>query len=125
MLAQAAAPEPIPVSRELAQAVSDAIQALMHNPTTPEIYAKEACWRDLRSRRWSQVTALQNRVANFLAGQDKEMSVTDADWTLMDGVIGCVEAISAFEHQSTESTLKTVATLIGVVGGAATLIALL
>lgn len=53
------------------------------------------------------------------------MSVTDADWTLMDGVIGCVEAISAFEHQSTESTLKTVATLIGVVGGAATLIALL
>lgn len=117
--------QPITIARELAQAVKDAIQALMQNPTTPEIYAKEACWRDLRSRRWPQITGLQNRINSFLAGQDKEMIVTDQEWTLMDSVIGCVEAISAFQQQSNESTLKTVGTLIGVAGGLATLIALL
>lgn len=117
--------EPITIARELAQAVSDAIRALMQNPTTPEVYAKEPCWRDLRSRRWSQVTALQNRITNFLSGQDKEMIVSDQEWTLMDSAISCVESISAIEHQSTESTLKTVATLVGVAGGVATLLALL
>ncbi len=117
--------EPIPIARELAQAVSDAIRALMTNPTTPEIYAKEACWRDLRSRRWSQVMILQNKISNFLASQDKEINVTDSEWTLMDNVISCVQAIQDIEHQSSESTLKTVATLVGVAGGVATLIAFL
>ena len=124
-LGQAEAPEPITITRELGQAVGDAIKALIQNPTTPEVYAKEACWRDLRSRRWSQVIALQNRISNFMASQDKEMVVSDSEWTLMDSVIGCVDAISALEHQSTDSTLKTVATLIGVAGGVATLLALL
>jgi len=119
------APEPIPIARELAQAVRDSIQALMQNPTTPEVYAKEACWRDLRSRRWSQVTALQNRISNFLMSQDTEMNVSDAEWTLMDSVISCVQSIYDIEHQSAESTLKTVATLVGVAGGVATLLALL
>lgn len=123
-LAQAEA-EPIPIARELAQAVSDAIKALTLNPTTPEVYAKEACWRDLRSRRWSQVTVMQNKISNFLATQEKEMSVTDAEWTLMDNVISCVQSIQDIEHQGTESTLKTVATLVGVAGGVATLLALL
>src|SRR5258705_11719626 len=93
VLGQEATAEQIPIVRELAQAVSDAIKALIQNPTTPEVYAKEACWRDLRSRRWPQVTALQNRISNFMASQDKEMTVTDAEWALMDNALACVEAI--------------------------------
>lgn len=124
MLGQAES-EPITITRELAQAVSEAIQTLTQNPGDPEVYTKEACWRDLRSRRWSHVQALQNKIANFLPTQNGEMAVTDQEWSLIESVIECVESISSLSHQSTESTLKTVGTLIGVAGGVATLLALL
>ena len=117
--------EPITITRELAQAVNEAIQTLIQNPGSPEVYTKEACWRDLRSRRWGHVQALQNKIANFLPGNDPELVVTDQEWSLIENVIECVEAIGALSHQSTESTLKTVGALVGVAGGLATLIALL
>ena len=117
--------EPITITRELAQAVSDAIRALTQNPGNPEVYTKEACWRDLRSRKWSHLTALQNRISRFLATQDQELSVSDQEWALVEEVIECVESIGALSRQSTESTLKTVGALVGVAGGLATLIALL
>lgn len=120
-----AEPESITITRELALAVSDAVRTLTQNPGDPQIYTKEACWRDLRSRRWNHIIALQNRISNFLATQEPEMPVTDAEWSLTESIIECVEAISSLSHQSTESTLKTVGTLIGVVGGVATLLALL
>lgn len=123
-LAQAEA-EPITITRELAQAVNDAIQTLTQNPGNPEVYTKEACWRDIRSRRWGHVTALQNKLSRFLAGNDQELAVTDQEWSLTEELIECVESISSLAHQSTESTLKTVGALVGVAGGLATLIALL
>ena len=117
--------ESITVTRELAQAVSDAIKVLTQNPGNPEVYTKEACWRDIRSRRWGHVTALQNRLSKFLAGSDQELEVTDQEWSLTEELIECVESISSLAHQSTESTLKTVGALVGVVGGLETLIPLL
>lgn len=116
---------PITITRELAQAVSEAIQTLVQNPGDPEVYTKEACWRDLRSRRWPHVQALQNKLSKFLPTQNGEMVVTDQEWSLIENVIECVEAIGSLERQSTESTIKTVGTLIGVAGGLATLVALL
>lgn len=117
--------EQITITRELALAVSDAVRTLTQNPGDPEVYTKEACWRDLRSRRWSHITALQNRISNFLATQEPEIAVTDTEWSLIESIIECVESISSLSHQSTESTLKTVGMLIGVAGGLATLVALL
>jgi len=117
--------EPITITRELAGALNDAVQTLTQNPGDPQIYTKEACWRDLRSRRWNHIIALQNRISGFLATQDAEMVVSDSEWSLIESVIECVESISSLSHQSTESTLKTVGTLIGVAGGVATLLALL
>jgi hypothetical protein len=117
--------EPITITRELAEAVSEAIRMLVQDPGDPEIYTREACWRDLRSRRWSQVTALQNKITRFLPTQDGEMAVTDPEWSLIESVIECVEAIGSLEQQTTASTLTTVGTLIGVIGGVATLVALL
>ena len=117
--------EPITITRDLAQAVNEAIQTLVQNPGSPEVYTKEACWRDLRSRRWSHVQALQNKISNFLSTQGTDLEVTDQEWSLIENVIECVEAIGSLTHQSTESTLKTVGALVGVAGGLATLIALL
>ena len=124
VLAQAEV-EPITITRDLAQAVNEAIQTLVQNPGSPEVYTKEACWRDLRSRRWGHVQALQNKISNFLSTQGTDLEVTDQEWSLIENVIECVEAIGALSHQSTESTLKTVGALVGVAGGLATLIALL
>jgi len=123
-LAQAEA-EPITLTRELAQAVSDAIKVLTQNPGNPEVYTKEACWRDIRSRRWGNVTALQNKISKFLSGNDPELAVSDQEWSLTEELIECVESISSLTHQSTESTLKTIGALVGVAGGVATLLALL
>lgn len=117
--------EPITITRELALAVGEAIQTLTQNLGDPEIYTKEACWRDIRSRRWPHVTALQNKLSRFLSTSDEEMVVTDDEWSLTEKLIECVEALGALTHQTTESTLRTVGTLVGVAGGLATLVALL
>jgi len=87
--------EPITITRDLAQAVNEAIQTLVQNPGSPEVYTKEACWRDLRSRRWSHVQALQNKISNFLSTQGTDLEVTDQEWSLIENVIECVEAILA------------------------------
>lgn len=115
---------PITITRDLAEALRESIQTLVNDPGDPEIYTREACWRDLRSRRWPQVVALQNRINQFLAAPDEEMLVSDVEWGLVESVIECVEAIGSIASQGTESTLKLVGTLIGVAGGVATLVAL-
>lgn len=119
-----AEPASITITRDLAEALQESIQTLVNDPGDPEIYTREACWRDIRSRRWSQVVALQNRIGLFLASPNEEMPVSDVEWSLIESVIECVEAIGSLAHESTTSTLNTVGALIGVAGGIATLVAL-
>lgn len=118
-------PEPITVTRDLADALKASIQSLLHDTTDPKIYTKAACWRDLRSRQWPHITALQNKVDNFLATKEAEMAVSDAEWSLIENVIACVETIGSIQQQSTLSTLTLVGTLVGVAGGVATLVSVL
>lgn len=125
-LGQAPLPPPeelIDVDRQLADAVKVAIITLIQNPGKQEIYTQEACWRDLRSRRASQVTYLQNKLSDFLNTSEQSIKVTSEEWTLMDDVISCVEKLSADVEAKTKSTISTVGAVIGVVGGLVTIIA--
>lgn len=125
-LGQTALPPPeelIDVDRQLADAVKVAIITLIQNPGKQEIYTKEACWRDLRSRRASQVAFLQTKLSNFLNTSEKSIQVSVAEWALMDDVISCVEKLSADVEAKTKSTISTVGAVIGVVGGLVTIIA--
>lgn len=117
--------DPIVITRDLAQALQESIEALISDPGDPDIYTREACWRDLRSRRWGVVMALQNKASAFLASKDEALAVSREEWESIESVIECVETIGSLERQSTESTIGLVGTLIGVAGGIATLVALL
>lgn len=120
-----AEPEPITINRDLADALKVSILSLLHDTTDPRIYTKAACWRDLRSRQWPHIVALQNRIESFLATKDEELTVTDAEWSLAEHVIECVETIGSLQQKNTMSTLTMVGTLVGVAGGVATLVSVL
>lgn len=125
-LGQAPPPPPeelIDVDRELADAVKVAIITLIQNPGKQEIYTHEACWRDLRSRRASQVTLLQAKLAKFLNTSEQAVKVTAAEWSLMDDVIACVEKLSASMEAETQSTISTLGGVVAVVGGLVTIVA--
>lgn len=127
-LGQAPPPPPeelIDVDRELADAVKVAIITLIQNPGKPEIYTHEACWRDLRSRRASQVTLLQTKITDFLNTSEKSIKVNAAEWALMDDVIACVEELSADIEAKTQSTISTLGGVVGVIGGLVAIIAAL
>jgi hypothetical protein len=115
---------PISITRELAEIVNESIRVLVFDPGSPAVYTREACWRDLRSRRWTQVEALQRQMSKFLATTEKEFPVTDAEWALIENVVECVETIGSLQEAGTASTLSNVGAVVGVVGGVAALVAL-
>jgi hypothetical protein len=115
---------PISITRDLAEIVNESIRVLVFDPGSPEVYTREACWRDLRSRRWGHVEALRRQMTTFLATQDKELQVSDSEWELIESVVECVEAIGSLEKAGTTSTLETAGAVVGVIGGLAALVAI-
>ncbi len=119
-----AEPESLEISRSFADSVRVAILRLAEASQSDPSVTREQCWRDVTIRKREVVQHLLTRITLFLDTTEETLTVNGEEYALIEEAFGCVEEIVEWASVGTGETLETVATVVGIAGGLAALIAL-
>ncbi len=115
---------PVEIDAFLAEYAQSAIELLRVLPDEDPEGVSTPCWRNLMVLRRQEVNALSKNIISFLESANDTLSLPNRDYLLFDSIIACVTEIEDESSFSKSSTLETIATVIGVLGGGAALLSL-
>lgn len=115
---------PVEIDTFLAEYAQSAIELLRVLPDEDPEAVSTPCWRNLMVLRRQDVNALSESIIAFLESGSDTLSLPNRDYLLFDEIIACVTALEEESSYSKSTTLETIATVIGVLGGGAALLSL-
>lgn len=114
----------VQLDRALAEYGLSVIQILTSaQVSTPEVVSVP-CWRKLLVLRRAEVEQLQDLLVSFLESDTPHFMLPPAKYDVFDEVIACEAEIADAASEEKSASVESIATVIGILGGIAALVAI-